>query len=509
MRHAVHGLQTTTAAPTTVPEPRRRLFARVVVPLALLGATVALAAWSSREMWLPRTLVRVLPVVAKPAGENGASGAVTVQAPGWLEPDPFPVYATALVEGVVREVTVLEGQAVAAGDVVARLVDDELRLAVQRATAERDEQRAGVQSAAAELRAARTAAERLVERNLARDVATAAQAELVAAGEQLRAELDAAQARLAGTGDELARKEQLEVGVAVSTGELARLRLRVAAETADLTALRARGKVLEAQSAKAAAELHAAALALDLKVAETRALALAEAAAAQAQARALRAETALAEATLALARAEVRAPSAGVVQRRFVHPGSVLMRREAGHPMVVAQLYEPRKLQARVEVPLADAAQVGVGQRAQVSVEVLPGKQFAAVVTRVVHEADIARNTVQVKVALDDPDPLLKPEMLARVRFLAAPAAGAAATSRLRLLAPRAGVRGEGAMARAFVALDLGRGRALAQARTVRVGMSDGEWVEVEDGLRPGDQVIVEAAGELADGQRLTIAEAR
>ena len=43
----------------------------------------------------------------------------------------------------------------------------------------------------------------------------------------------------------------------------------------------------------------------------------------------------------------------------------------------------------------------------------------------------------------------------------------------------------------------------------MRVGMSDGEWVEVEDGLRPGDQVIVEAAGELTDGQRLTIAEAR
>ena len=63
------------------------------------------------------------------------------------------------------------------------------------------------------------------------------------------------------------------------------------------------------------------------------------------------------------------------------------------------RLYDPKRLQVRVDVPLADAAKVRVGQQAKVVVGVLPDRTFDGEVTRVVHEADIQRNTLQVKVA--------------------------------------------------------------------------------------------------------------
>ena len=50
------------------------------------------------------------------------------EAAGWLEADPFPIYVPALAPGIVKEVLVLEGEPVEAGQVVVRMIDDDARL---------------------------------------------------------------------------------------------------------------------------------------------------------------------------------------------------------------------------------------------------------------------------------------------------------------------------------------------------------------------------------------------
>ncbi len=87
--------------------------------------------WAAYEELLPSIQVHASPVILKPA-EGNVKGAVTVQAAGWLEADPYKSYVTALTDGIVREVLVLEGETVRAGQVVARLVDEDSSLAVQR-----------------------------------------------------------------------------------------------------------------------------------------------------------------------------------------------------------------------------------------------------------------------------------------------------------------------------------------------------------------------------------------
>ena len=89
-------------------------------------------------------------------------------------------------------------------------------------------------------------------------------------------------------------------------------------------------------------------------------------------------------------------------------------------------------------MPLAEVARIGVGQPAEITLDLLPDRVFKGEVTRLVHRADLAKNTVPVKVRLIDPDPRLKPDMLARVRVM--PSSGDSATRRIatRVFAPEA-----------------------------------------------------------------------
>jgi multidrug efflux pump subunit AcrA (membrane-fusion protein) len=166
-------------------------------------------------------------------------------------------------------------------------------------------------------------------------------------------------------------------------------------------------------------------------------------------------------------------------------------------------VYDPRKLQVRVDVPLVDAAKVGVGQAAEVVVDVLPDRVFHGHVTRIVNEADIQKNTLQVKVAIADPSPEVKPEMLARARFLAA-ARPAATGVEQRVFAPEALMqRGANGQARVWVA---DQGRNVAVSRAVAVGRGRvNDWIEVEEGLQPGDRLIADPPMGLADGDRINI----
>ena len=112
---------------------------------------------------------------------------------------------------------------------------------------------------------------------------------------------------------------------------------------------------------------------------------------------------------------DVKAPIDGVVLKLLAAPGDTVG--PSGKEIVA--LYEPQRLQARIDVPLASIAGVRRGQQVEVRSEVAPRSVTRGVVLRVQRESDLLKNTTQVKVRLIDPDPLLVPETLCRARFLA------------------------------------------------------------------------------------------
>ncbi len=164
-------------------DARRRWPAHIVVPAFVAVTVGAVVLVSARQALRPATPIDVRPVVftGTPATTQPATGAprrgATVQAPGWLEADPFYVACTALTDGIVEAMLVLEGQSVEAGQIVARLVAEDAELALAASAADLATAQAHLAVVEADVRAARTDWENPVDRERAVSVWQAALAE--------------------------------------------------------------------------------------------------------------------------------------------------------------------------------------------------------------------------------------------------------------------------------------------------------------------------------------------
>lgn len=487
-----------------VPPPRFHWGTRVVVPGAVaLGMAILLAA-ASYDSLVPATEVTVLPVVERASASGPVRGSEVVRAAGWIEADPYLLNATALTSGIVREILVLEGDVVEEGQVLARLVPDDATLALQRAEAELAEQGALVSEAEARLEAARTDWENPIERDRAVAVADAALRESRALVPQTEADIRAAVADLERLRTDNERFAALGETDSVSESEVVGARTRMEAQAAKVESLHQQLETVRARMDRQEAELLAAREHRRLRTEEKQELNSAEAALQRARAEHERAEAQLAEARLRVDRLEIRAPHGGVIVERLKEPGSkVMMDADEPRSATVATLYDPKKLQVRVDVPLADASNLFVGQEAEIVADVLPNVTFNGKVSRILHIADIQKNTLQVKVAIEDPSPLLRPEMLAAVRFLSSgeETTGEVATGRLHLH--------EDALSGdiVWVVENYNGTKGIASARKVSgtsTATNDG-WIAVEEGLRPGDLAILRPPTGLKPGARLSV----
>jgi len=422
--------QTLSGAPV---QSKRLIRWHIAVPVVVGITLVVMIILPARQLLTPAVAVQVRPVL--PAIENkpdqtlhaavadkktGPRASRSVQAPGWLEPDPYLTACTALADGVVKEILALEGQSVKKDQTVAKLVDDDARLAVASTQADLAIAKSALRNAEAIHAAAMTDWEEPVARD--RDTAQAA-ADL----EQIKAELErlpslinAQEAQLEQVQEDAQRVEQVYKKGAATQTELLIHQARVRERSAHVQAMKQMEHILKARLMRANAQHKAAKRAGELRVEERRALDTSTARVAEAKASVAHAQVKLDEAKLRLDRMTIRAPIAGRVLSRLKTPGDkVMLGMDNMHSSHILHLYDPAQIQVRVDVPLADAAQIYVGQKCEVIVEVLPDQTFAGEVTRITHQADLQKNTLQVKVRVLEPSPVLRPDMLTRVRFLA------------------------------------------------------------------------------------------
>ncbi len=499
--------------------PRRSRLAPLI-PASVVAATLGLIGWSAWPTLRPVHTVEVTqavfdrahhePQAAITTVANQQAARVTVQAPGWLEAEPFYVACTALADGVVESIDVLEGEFVEAGDVVAQLVDDDSRLRLQRAEAEHLAATAAVQVAEARHHAASRTWEAPVDRERAVETASGRVAEIRAEIAQLPALIDAARATLVRLREELEWTEKYRANDTATELEYIAARQHVLAQEATVRSLEARSPILAGRLQQAQADLRAAERHLELRIEERLELDAAAAEVASRQAEALRAAAMRDEAVLELERMVVRAPISGFVQRRLKVPGDKVIRgMDSMHSAHLVHLYDPAHIQVRVDVPLADASNIFVGQACEVVVEILPDEQFTGEVLRITHEADLQKNTLQVKVRVLDPSPLLRPEMLTRVRFL--PAAGdeshsgrgsTSSTTAARVLVPSGVIDESAGATRIWVVRDRRGDQGVSRPLPVEVLSEEDGWVVVSGALQPGELLIRNPTA-LSDGSRV------
>jgi len=497
------------SAPARTPLPKFPWKTRVLLPVAVIVALTVLMFAAGYDSFAPATEVAVAPVV-QTSGVSAQPGAAVVQAAGWIEPDPFVINVSALADGIVEEVLVLESEAVERDQVVARMVQDDAQLELDQAEQQSQLARADLAAARAEGVAAQTHWDNPVELERAVASRSAELEETKALHNQIKAEITAESAILEEAESAYERANELlnenDVGTEAA---LDKEKARYQAQVATVEAQRKRGVTVLATIDRIDAELLAAKENLRLRTSDRKRLDEAEATVQRAEAAVLLAESLRDEKALQLERMAVRTPVDGIVLRRLVQPGAKVIRgMDSPHSTHVLHLYDPAKLQVRVDVPLVDAALISVGQRAEITVEVLADTVFEGEVTRVLHEADIQKNTLEVKVRILNPRPELRPEMLSTVRFLAV-SASPESQDRKAVMAPIDALIREGNATRVWVVEDRRGLRGVARSRDVAViaGPPGTGWAEVSSGLRAGDRVIIDPPMNLRNGARIAITD--
>jgi RND family efflux transporter MFP subunit len=202
----------------------------------------------------------------------------------------------------------------------------------------------------------------------------------------------------------------------------------------------------------------------------------------------------------------VRAPFAGVVTVKAAQPGEIVSPISAGGGFTrtgIGTIVDMDSLEIQVDVNENFINRVAPDQRVTAKLNAYPDWQIPARVIAVVPTADRSKGTVLVRIALDQKDARILPEMGVRVSFLAgespqgAEGPAAAAGVSLPSAAVQAAAGGTGVV---FVVHG-----ATLERRAVRLGSTVGDQVAILSGLTVGERVAVGDAAQLRDGATVRI----
>jgi RND family efflux transporter MFP subunit len=492
------------AAAPAVPGPRRQWLSRYLIPLALLLGVLALAAWAAQDLYLPRYPVTVVPVhVSRTALQK--AGTPLFKAAGWVEPRPTPTRVAALASGVVKELLVVEDDAVQAGQIVAYLVKDEAELSLQSMKAKHKLASAELDRIVADLLAAETNLKYPVQLEASAAAANAELAKVETMLAQLPFDLKKAQAQLLLAKQELESKKS--AGAVVAAIELDRAVSKLNEAQAQTDDILKRQETLGNERKALSAKASALAKKLELKTDEIRAVQETKAKKLAAEARLEEAGVAVAEAELRLERMAIKSPIAGRVLQLVGVPGaSVAVGNFSGgksDAATIITLYKPDHLQLRVDVRFDNLAQVRPKLPVRIESGAL-GVPLSGKVLFISSLVNIQKNTVEVKVGIDNPPPLLKPEMLVDATFLAPdqPSASKQDEEPVHVLVPRSLVQGGDRGHYLWVADTLA---GVARKQPVELGPAVGDMIEVTKGLDVSSKLIVTGREALSDGSRIQI----
>ena len=130
-----------------------------------------------------------------------------------------------------------------------------------------------------------------------------------------------------------------------------------------------------------------------------------------------------------------------------------------------------------------DAANVSVGQEITFNVLALPGRPLTARINYVSAAIDPATRRLLVRATIDNKEGLLKPEMFANVTIYSPgdhPAVGV----------PKQALIYEGNQVRVWVAHE----DKSIELRQIKPGLTNGDLVEVEGNLKPGEQIVTKGS---------------
>ncbi len=202
------------------------------------------------------------------------------------------------------------------------------------------------------------------------------------------------------------------------------------------------------------------------------------------------AEAALALAKSQLDEAQVVAPFDGIISAKLLSPGAL-----ASTTTPIVTLLSPR-LQVQFAVEEARIGSIKTDQTVNLTTSAFPDRTFPARVASIYPSADTKTHTFTVVVEPQNDDGSLKAGMFVELRVILAAKAKT-------VLAPRAALVQRGTQQIIFTVAD-----GTAHLHPVTLGLSDDNNVEVLQGIKAGDDVVIAGQGSLADNDPVRVAGA-
>ena len=421
------------------------------VILFIIGFFV-FASWS--QLVPPVKVDATSAIAVKSKGNHITKGQIAFQAAGWVEPAPLVTMVSTLVNGIVKEVRVVEGEAVKKGDIIAVLIDEDLQLDLQEAETGLESLKIAISIAKAELEMA------------------------YATREHQRTQIKTAEAELA----KLENKRAIlhRAGYAISKLQREQIVHACNVQKAELKDTKAEMMIFNAGVAVKSAMVQSAKVKLRQQFVKIKRI------------------------KLDIRRTEIKSPINGIIMSLHARIGSKhSIDSDNADAAIVAELYQPEMLQVRVDVPLSDTGGLSVGQETIIELAILPGEKFKGKVSSIVGMADIQRNTLQAKVRIENPSIKLRPEMLAKVQFLSMAKENITDTDeRVRIFIPENSITNKQKKSGKVWILDRRTGK--AGEVNITLGHTKKEdWIEVKAGILPGQLVITSDTSRLKEETRV------
>ena len=201
-----------------------------------------------------------------------------------------------------------------------------------------------------------------------------------------------------------------------------------------------------------------------------------------------RTNVANAEAALALARknlsyAVIPSPIDGFVTERTADLGEYVSPQQK-----VATVVRTNPLRVRIDIPEQSIQEVQVGQSVSATTSAWPDRNFSGRVARIAPNVSAQSRTLTIEAEIENSSGALKPGQFATVRILQPRTSPA-------VLIPARAVLSQAGVSRVFV---IKNGH--AEQRIVQTGQTEGDLIEIKNGVAADEQVATSNLESLSDG---------
>src|SRR6266404_3915251 len=198
----------------------------------------------------------------------------------------------------------------------------------------------------------------------------------------------------------------------------------------------------------------------------------------------------------------IRSPINGIVLKKYRELGDTInfggQIQAGGGATDIAQLADTADMRAEVDINEADIAKVGIGSPAVVASDSYPDKQFDAALVKVYPAADRQKGTVKIEVQIARPDlQIVKPEMSVKVSFLEIRSPGKLEPV---ITVPKSAVRHDEGEAYVWTVRE-----GIVRRVSVVCGLTTETGIEVRQGLKDGDSVVITPDVKLVNGGKVSV----